>query len=226
MAETSYIIQNGRRLNLKDSTARKQIGSCDELQTDTKHCLVMAINELNQKVGAGGGGGAPGKDGEDGVSCTHEWNGTVLTVTSASGTSSADLKGSKGDRGDTGPQGPQGPAGQKGDAGPRGESGVYVGSGDMPDGYNVQIDPGGDSEPFPIAVVADVLPEASETLRGSFAIVPNGDTDNLYICMRVAGVYGWVVLNASGTSGGGAEEDITTTSVLGRATLGTMILGG
>lgn len=31
--------------------------------------------------------------GEDGVSCTHEWDGTILTVTSASGTSSADLKG-------------------------------------------------------------------------------------------------------------------------------------
>lgn len=90
--------------------------------------------------------------------------------------------------------------GAPGKDGKDGDSGVYVGSGD--------------------------LPEASETLRGSFAIVPNGDTDNLYICMRVAGVYGWVVLNASGTSDGGAEEDITTTSVLGRATLGTMILGG
>lgn len=54
MGETSYIIQNGRRLNLKDSTARKSIGSCDELQTETKHCLVMAINELCQKVGEGG----------------------------------------------------------------------------------------------------------------------------------------------------------------------------
>lgn len=52
MAETSYIIQNGRRLNLKDASARKSIGSCSELQTDTKHCLVMAINELNQKVDA------------------------------------------------------------------------------------------------------------------------------------------------------------------------------
>ncbi len=36
--------------------------------------------------------GDPGEDGEDGVSCTHSWDGTVLTVTSASGTSSADLK--------------------------------------------------------------------------------------------------------------------------------------
>lgn len=35
-------------------------------------------------------------DGKDGVSCTHEWNGTILTVTSASGTSSSDLKGPEG----------------------------------------------------------------------------------------------------------------------------------
>lgn len=58
MAETSYIIQNGRRLNLKDSTARKTIGSCDELETEVKHCLVHAINELNRKVSEGGGGTA------------------------------------------------------------------------------------------------------------------------------------------------------------------------
>lgn len=56
MAETSYIIQNGRRLDLKDASARKSIGSCDELQTETKHCLVYAINELCEKVGEGGGG--------------------------------------------------------------------------------------------------------------------------------------------------------------------------
>lgn len=57
----------------------------------------------------------------DGVSATHSWNGTTLTVTSASGTSSADLKGEKG------------------------TSGVYVGSGDMPEDCNVQIDPDGDA---------------------------------------------------------------------------------
>lgn len=35
-------------------------------------------------------------NGEAAVSCTHEWDGTVLKVTSASGTSSADLKGETG----------------------------------------------------------------------------------------------------------------------------------
>jgi len=39
MAETSFIIENGRRLNLKDAAARK------------------SIDELRQKIGEGGGGG-------------------------------------------------------------------------------------------------------------------------------------------------------------------------
>jgi hypothetical protein len=46
-----------------------------------------------------------GEDGVDGVSCTHEWNGTILTVTSASGVSSADLKGDPGEKGEKGEPG-------------------------------------------------------------------------------------------------------------------------
>jgi len=132
MAETSYIIQNGRRLNLKDSSARKSIGSCDELQTETKHCLVHAINELNQKVGSGGGAGSPGadgQDGKDGVSCTHEWNGTVLTVTSASGTSSADLKGDTGAAGYTPVKGVDYFDGQNGKDGANGVSATHTWNG-------------------------------------------------------------------------------------------------
>lgn len=49
--------------------------------------------------------GAKGEPGEDGVSCTHSWDGTVLTVTSASGTTSADLKGEKGEPGQNGADG-------------------------------------------------------------------------------------------------------------------------
>ena len=48
-----------------------------------------------------------------------------------------EFKGDKGDKGDTGPQGPQGPQGVKGE---KGSSGVYVGSGEMPEDCNVQID--------------------------------------------------------------------------------------
>ena len=49
--------------------------------------------------GPKGDTGNEGPAGADGVSCTHTWNGTILTITSASGTSSADLKGEKGDAG-------------------------------------------------------------------------------------------------------------------------------
>ena len=57
-----------------------------------------------------------------------------------------DFIGPQGPKGDTGATGPKGDPGKKGDTGatgPQGVSGVYVGSGDMPEGYNVQIDPSG-----------------------------------------------------------------------------------
>ena len=66
-------------------------------------------------TGPKGDTGAAGADGNDGVSCTHSWNGTVLSVTSASGTSSADL---------IGPQGPTGATGATGAAGADGNDGA------------------------------------------------------------------------------------------------------
>ena len=84
--------------------------------------------------------GTDGADGQDGVSCTHSWDGSVLTVASASGTSSADLRGPKGDKGDpflysdfTAEQlealrGPQGAPGQDGLDGLDGEDAQIVGA--------------------------------------------------------------------------------------------------
>ena len=69
---------------------------------------------IQGEAGPKGEIGAAGSDGIDGVSCTHSWNGTVLSVTSASGTSSADLMGPQGPTGATGATGPQGPAGADG----------------------------------------------------------------------------------------------------------------
>lgn len=54
------------------------------------------------------------------------------------------IKGDKGDKGEKGEKGDKGDTGATGAAGAQGVSGVYVGSGDMPAGYNVQIDPDGD----------------------------------------------------------------------------------
>lgn len=59
-------------------------------------------------------------------------------------------QGEKGDKGDTGSQGERGQKGDQGAQGPQGPqgvSGVYVGSGDMPDGYDIQIDPSGTFTP-------------------------------------------------------------------------------
>ena len=44
--------------------------------------------------------GIDGTNGKDGISCTHSFDGTVLTVTSASGTTSVDLKGDPGENGE------------------------------------------------------------------------------------------------------------------------------
>ena len=53
------------------------------------------------------------------------------------------IKGDKGDKGDFEDLTPEQKASLKGDKGDRGNSGVYLGSGDMPDDCNVQIDPNG-----------------------------------------------------------------------------------
>ncbi len=61
------------------------------------------------------------------------------------------LIGPQGEQGEQGPEGPKGPQGEQGPEGPKGPqgeqgvSGVYVGSGEMPEGYHVQIDPDGDA---------------------------------------------------------------------------------
>ena len=52
-----------------------------------------------------GDDGRQGDAGRDGVSCTHSWDGTVLTVKSASGESSVDLRGEQGKQGIQGERG-------------------------------------------------------------------------------------------------------------------------
>ncbi len=84
------------------------------------------LKEISVIEGPPGPQGEPGPQGADGISCTHYWNGTILTIGSASGVSSVDLKGDKGDKGEQGPSGADGvsPA-------------VYVR--DIPGGHRVTI---------------------------------------------------------------------------------------
>ena len=67
-----------------------------------------------------------------GTANTAASNANAIAQTVQAKLDAGELKGEKGDKGDTGPQGPQG------------VSGVYVGDGDMPEGYSVQVDPTGD----------------------------------------------------------------------------------
>lgn len=124
----------------------------------------FTAEQLTALKGEKGDTGSQGPKGDTGATGPK---GDAFTYADFTAEQLAALKGPKGDKGDTGPQGPQGekgdtgdtgPAGPKGDTGatgpqgiqgpvgpqgPQGVSGVYVGSGDMPDGYNVQIDPDG-----------------------------------------------------------------------------------
>lgn len=67
-----------------------------------------------------------------GTANTAASNANAIAQTVQAKLDAGELKGEKGDKGDTGPEGPQG------------VSGVYVGSGEMPEGYTVQVDPTGD----------------------------------------------------------------------------------
>lgn len=67
-----------------------------------------------------------------GTANTAASNANAIAQTVQAKLDAGELKGEKGDKGDTGPKGPQG------------VSGVYVGSGEMPEGYTVQVDPTGD----------------------------------------------------------------------------------
>ena len=74
-----------------------------------------------------------------------------------------------------------------------------------------------------ITPVVTELPEASEASRGSFVIVSKDNSDTLYVCLLVRGVYTWRAL--SGVNTGVVAPDVeNTTAELGSAILGTMIL--
>ena len=78
----------------------------------------------------------------------------------------------KGEKGDTGAQGEKGDKGEKGD---QGVSGVYLGSGEMSEGYNVQIDP--DGEPIEVYTKkeSDDLYATKEELAAAIGEALEGD---------------------------------------------------
>lgn len=85
------------------------------------------------------------------------------------------IKGDKGDKGDKGEKGDKGDTGATGAAGAQGVSGVYVGSGDMPEGYNVQIDIDGDAPLYnPVAKTASMTQSVGVDTDGKLYTAPGG----------------------------------------------------
>lgn len=139
----------------------------------------------------------------------------------------AGFKGDKGDKGDTGavgprglqgpqgvrgPIGPQGPVGPKGAigatgaTGPRGISGVYVGAGDMPEGYNVQIDPDGEVISITPQQVLDwdkAITDLGVVYKGEKSItsIDTLKEKGLYLINQNNMYYGWL-LSSPNVSGG------------------------
>lgn len=88
-------------------------------------------------------------------------------------------QGMQGEQGLQGPQGETGAQGPQGEQGPQGVSGVYVGSGDMPEGYNVQIDPDGNTKEY--ITKSDVIKlialySGNESVLAGKKIVYDGDS--------------------------------------------------
>ena len=74
-----------------------------------------------------------------------------------------------------------------------------------------------DTNVYILVAIADTLPTPDESWYRKFLILQGTDSDELYICMRVKGVYEWVGFN----NATGVDE---TTSELGKAILNKMIL--
>ena len=130
----------------------------------------LTEEQLAMLKGPEGQQGVPGIDGQDGIgiqfveqtTTSAEDGGTnVVTVTKTDGTTSTFYV-RNGSRGSTGPAGSDGKDGVSPTIGANGNwyvgqtdtgvaatsSGVYVGGGDMPGGYNLQIDPDGEETDF------------------------------------------------------------------------------
>lgn len=85
------------------------------------------------------------------------------------------IKGDKGDKGEKGEKGDKGDTGATGAAGAQGVSGVYVGSGDMPEGYNVQIDIDGNAPLYnPVAKTASMTQSVGVDTDGKLYTAPGG----------------------------------------------------
>ena len=120
-----------------------------------------SFDKLNGRFSTSMGDGVVIRTADTYIKAEQTEGGVLITATDVSGTTTALLP--------VGPAGPEGPPGPTGATGPQGVSGVYIGGGDMPDGYNVQIDEDGivyPTLPVPAAGDAGKVPVVNEAGNG------------------------------------------------------------
>ena len=125
------------------------------------------IGETDTGIKAHGFDGAPGKDGKDGENGTPGVNGLTPHIGENGnwfiGETDTGVK-ALGEEGPPGKDGKDGEPGADGKDGAPGKSGVYVGSGEMPEDCNIQIDPSGETAEY---VTKKEFNEFSNTIAGN-----------------------------------------------------------
>ena len=151
----------------------------EEQNIDIIEQILRSIVELENKVDGGGSGGSGGS-GEDGGYYTPAVTQTTEKTMQVSFTPSKTTMPAVSGTEITLP------------TGPKGVSGVYVGSGDMPDGYNVQIDPNGTPDGIPKTLPNPHAITFTGAVTGSYdgsapmtVEIPSGEGENAWTYEKI-----------------------------------------
>ena len=162
----------------------KPVYTADEVGAISQDQLGNAVNQaLLQAKETGEFDGAPGDDGFSPVAKVEQTSdGAVISITDKEGTTEATISNGK-----------------------DGNPGVYIGSGDMPEGYNVQIDPNGDAF-TPDDFITSPMVGATATAAGKAGLVPAPAAGDNGKFLRGDGTWGEIAIPESGVGGGGGDE--------------------
>lgn len=154
--------------------------TADEVGAISQDQLGNAVNQaLLQAKETGEFDGAPGDDGLSPVAKVEQTSdGAVISITDKEGTTEATISNGK-----------------------DGNPGVYIGSGDMPEGYNVQIDPNGDAF-TPDDFITSPMVGATATAAGKAGLVPAPAAGDNGKFLRGDGTWGEIAI----PEGGGGDS--------------------
>lgn len=142
---------------------------------DTYERITLVLSDGSSHVftvphgedGADGKDGADGADGAPGVSLevkgySFDSEYTYVRIGPVGSSSYTTVRIPNGKDGADGADGAQGPKGDTGEQGEQGLPGIYLGSGDMPEGYYVQLDPEGEAD----GTFEELVEQVAEAMPG------------------------------------------------------------